>query len=90
MPSRNENPLPQAPDDGTIPLLRGGSLILAIGVVAVALLFAVLGGVGVEGARSNMGWLALIIGMTCLPFGLMLTALGAAKWLRRRSLSRKP
>jgi hypothetical protein len=87
MPSRSENSLP---DDGTTQLLRGGSLILAIGVVAVALLFAVLGGVGVEGARSNMGWLALITGMTCLPFGLMLTALGAAKWLRRRSLSRKP
>ena len=50
----------------------------------------VLGGVSVEGARSNMGWLALITGMMCLPFGLMLTALGVAKWLRRRSLSRKP
>ena len=76
------------PDDGTTQLLRGGSLILLIGVIAMALLMTVLGGVGVEGARSNMGWLTLITGMMCLPFGLMLTALGAAKWLRRRNLKR--
>jgi hypothetical protein len=87
MPSRDENSLP---DDGTTQLLRWGSLILAAGFVAIGLLMTVLGGVGVEGARSNMGWLALITGMMCLPFGLMLTALGVAKWLRRRSLSRKP
>ena len=87
MPSRDETPLP---DDGTTQLLRWGSLILAAGVVAVGLLMTVLGGVGVEGARSNMGWLALIAGMMCLPFGLMLTLLGIAKWLRRRSLARKP
>jgi hypothetical protein len=87
MPSRDENSLP---DDGTTQLLRWGSLILAAGFVAIGLLMTVLGGVGVEGARSNMGWLALITGMMCLPFGLMLTALGVAKWLRRRSLTRKP
>jgi hypothetical protein len=87
MPSRDENPLP---DDGTTQLLRWGSLILTIGLLAVGLLMTALGGVGVEGARSNIGWLALIAGMMCLPFGLMLTALGVAKWLRRRSLSRKP
>jgi len=33
--------------------------------------------------------LALIIGAMCLPFGLMLTVLGAAKWLRNRSASKK-
>jgi hypothetical protein len=87
MPSRDENSLP---DDGTTQLLRWGSLILAAGFVAIGLLMTVLGGVGVEGARSNMGWLALITGMMCLPFGLMLTALGVAKWLRWRSLTRKP
>ena len=77
-------------DDGTRQLLRGGSLILLIGVVAIGLLMTVLGGVGVEGAHNNLGWLALITGAMCLPFGLMLAALGAAKWLRKRSLSRKP
>jgi hypothetical protein len=84
-PSR-QTPLP---DDGTTELLRWGSLILLIGVVAIGLLMTVFGGVGVEGAHNNMGWLALIIGAMCLPFGLMLTFLGVAKWLRRRSLARK-
>jgi hypothetical protein len=77
------------PEDGTTQLLRWGSLILSAGLVAIILLMTLLGGVGVEGAHSNLGWLALITGAMCLPFGLMLTALGAAKWLRRRSLSRK-
>jgi len=86
MPPSRQIPLP---DDGTTQLLRWGSLILLIGVVAIGLLMTVFGGVGIEGARSNLGWLALIIGAMCLPFGLMLTALGAAKWLRRRSLARK-
>jgi hypothetical protein len=76
--------------DGTTQLLRGGSLILGAGVLAVAMLMTVLGGVGTEGAHSNAGWLALIVAMMCLPFGIMLTALGLAKWLRRRSLNRKP
>jgi hypothetical protein len=76
------------PDDGTRQLLQGGSLILGAGLLAILLLLTVLGGIGVEGARSNAGWLALIVGMMCLPFGFMLTALGAAKWLRRRNLRR--
>jgi hypothetical protein len=77
-------------DDGTRQLLRGGSLILLIGLVAIGLLMTVLGGVGVEGAHNNLGWLALITGAMCLPFGLMLAVLGAAKWLRKRNLSHKP
>jgi hypothetical protein len=91
MPLRSETKrTPELPDDGTTQLLRWGSLILATGILAVVLLMTLLGGVGVEGAHSNAGWLALIIGAMCVPFGLMLAALGAAKWLRRRSLSRKP
>jgi len=84
-------PSDEAPqqDDGTTQLLRGGGLILAIGVVSFLLLLTVLGGVGVEGAHSNAGWLALIVAGMCLPFGLLLTVLGAAKWLRKRSLSSK-
>lgn len=82
-------PSPRETDDGTTQLLRSGSLILLIGAAAIGLLMTVLGGIGVEGARSNAGWLALIVGTMCLPFGLMLTALGAAKWLRKRNLSRR-
>jgi hypothetical protein len=85
-----DDPADDGADDGTKQLLRGGSLILLIGVVAIGLLMTVLGGVGVEGAHNNLGWLALITGAMCLPFGLMLTALGLAKWLRNRNLSRRP
>jgi len=93
MPRENakiDDPADDGADDGTKQLLRGGSLILLIGVVAIGLLMTVLGGVGVEGAHNNLGWLALITGAMCLPFGLMLTALGLAKWLRNRNLSRRP
>ncbi len=93
MPRKNaqiDDPTDDSADDGTKQLLRGGSLILLIGVVAIGLLMTVLGGVGVEGAHNNLGWLALITGAMCLPFGLMLTALGFAKWLRNRNLSRRP
>jgi hypothetical protein len=30
-----------------------------------------------------------MVAMACLPFGLMLFALGAAKWLRNRRLARE-
>lgn len=76
-------------EDGTSQLLRGGGTILAVGSVAVAMLMTVFGGVGVEGAHNNSGWLALIVGAMCLPFGLMLFVLGAAKWLRNRRISHK-
>jgi hypothetical protein len=86
MPPSRQTP---SPDDGTTQLLRWGSLILLVGVLSIGLLMTVFGGVGVEGAHNNLGWLALIIGAMCLPFGLMLAALGAAKWLRNRGLTRK-
>jgi hypothetical protein len=86
MPARNDI---RNQDDGTSQLLKGGSLILAVGVVSFGLLMTIFGGVSVEGAHSNPGWLALIIAAMCLPFGLMLTLLGVAKWFRNRNLSRK-
>jgi len=77
---------PAPPSDGTTELLRSGTLIMLMGAVAMGLLMTVFGGVNVEGAHSNSGWLALIVGMMCLPFGGMLLLLGIAKWLRNRSL----
>jgi hypothetical protein len=35
-----------------------------------------------------MGWLLLMVAMTCLPFGFMLFALGAAKWFRLRRINK--
>jgi di/tricarboxylate transporter len=86
-PGRPEHPK-DLPDDGTRQLLIGGFSILGAGLFFAALLLTVLGGIGVEGARNNAGWLVLILGAMCLPFGLLLTLLGIAKWLRRRSLTR--
>ena len=75
------------PDDGTVQLLRAGIWILAVGVLAALLTETVFGGIGIHGPHTNSGWLALLLAMMCLPFGSMLTLLGAAKWLRNRRLA---
>jgi hypothetical protein len=75
-------------DDGTSQLLRAGIWILAVGAIAALLTARVFGGIGVHGPHTNSGWLSLLLAMMCLPFGSMLTLLGAAKWLRNRRLAR--
>jgi len=76
-------------DDGTRALLQAGSAILAAGVLAAILAATVFGGIGTQGAHTNAGWLSLMVALMCLPFGLMLFALGGAKWLRNRRLRRR-
>ena len=76
------------PDDGTRQLLHWGASILGAGVLAVILLQSLLGGFSPTGASTNTGWFALIVALTCIPFGGLLVALGAAKWLRNRALAR--
>ena len=72
------------PDDGTRQLLRWGGCIVGLGVLAGVLLETVLGGYSPTGASTNAGWLALIVALMCIPFGMMLLTLGVAKWLRNR------
>ncbi|HVN92638.1 MAG TPA: DUF202 domain-containing protein [Terracidiphilus sp.] len=72
------------PDDGTRQLLRWGGSMLGAGVLAIVLLTTVLGGYSRLGASTNSGWFALIVALMCIPFGLLLLALGVAKWLRNR------
>jgi uncharacterized membrane protein YidH (DUF202 family) len=73
--------------DGTLTLLRTGVGVLIAGLIFLLLTVAVLGGVDRHGPHTSSGWLALMAAMLCLPLGLMLLALGAAKWLRNRGRS---
>ncbi|MGA7884521.1 MAG: hypothetical protein WCA44_02170 [Acidobacteriaceae bacterium] len=81
---------PQTGDDGTRALLRAGIGILAAGLIAAVLAATVFGPIGIHGPHNNGGWLSLMAAMMCLPFGLMLFALGFAKWLRNRRMRRQP
>ena len=83
-----QRPAPPMPDDGTRQLLRAGIWILVVGGLAALLTATVFGGIGRHGPHTNSGWLSLLLAMMCLPFGSMLTLLGAAKWLRNRRLAR--
>jgi hypothetical protein len=90
MPAASPNPNPgkrvqSAPGDGTRQLLEWGASILGAGLLAALLLETLLGGFSPTGASTNTGWFALIVALTCVPFGGLLTALGTAKWLRNRA-----
>jgi hypothetical protein len=74
--------------DGTRQLLEWGGSMVGAGVAAALLLETVLGGFTPTGATTNAGWFALIVALMAIPFGGLLLALGAAKWLRNRRLGR--
>jgi hypothetical protein len=80
---------PTQPNDGARQLLQWGVSILGAGVLAAVLLETLLGGFSPTGAHTNTGWFALIVALMCIPFGGLLTALGAAKALRNRIIARK-
>jgi hypothetical protein len=65
-------------------LLRAGAGTLGSGALAAGLAEKVFGGIGPDGAHTSPGWLALIVALMSLPFGLMLFVLGTARWLRSR------
>lgn len=75
-------------DDGTRTLLRAGFWIAAAAVLALLATLTLLGGIGIDGPHTDMGWLAFIFALMGIPFGLMLLVLGGAKWLRNRRRSR--
>lgn len=72
-----------APD--TRKLLKVGSLILLPGVIAAALMLTVFGGVTRQGPHTNLGWMALIVTMGCLPLGCITLLLGIAKLFGNRN-----
>ncbi len=75
-------------DDGTNALLQGGFWILLGGLLLLLLAKTVFGGIGIDGAHTDAGWLCLVFALMAVPFGLMLLVLGIAKWLRNRRLRR--
>ena len=79
-------PPPASSDDGTRQLLRAGGGTLLAGILAALLTATVFGGIGIQGPHTNSGWLSLLVAMMCMPFGLLLFLLGAAKWLRNRKI----
>ena len=93
MPDARETRLerkPEVKDDGTRQLLQWGGSMVGAGLLSTLLLQTALGGFSPTGASTNAGWFALIVALMCLPFGGLLLALGIAKWLRNRSLARRP
>lgn len=69
-------------EDGTYALIMTGGWLLLVCMVAFALTGTLLGGMTPTGPRTTGGWLAVIFMLMCLPFGLMVFALGVAKSLR--------
>ena len=79
-------PVKHRQDDGTRQLLQSGGWTIAAGLLAALLMSTVFGGITRQGPQTSSGWLALIVALMCLPFGSLLFALGAAKWLRNRRM----
>ena len=66
-------------------LLTVGSAILLTGTIAALLMVTVFGGVTRQGPHTNLGWMALIVTMGCLPLGFITLLLGVAKLFGSRS-----
>jgi hypothetical protein len=88
MPASRSNLNPPQPADGTRQLLQWGASMLGAGLLAAVLLETRLGGFSPTGASTNAGWFALIVALTCIPYGGLLLTLGIAKWLRNRRMAR--
>jgi len=67
-------------------LVRTGLGIFLTGAVSAVLMFTVFGGVTKQGPHTNLGWLALMLAMGCVPTGTLTLMLAVAKLIgdRRR------
>jgi len=66
-------------------ILKFGSALLLTGGIAAALMLTVFGGVTHQGPHTNLGWMALIVTMGCLPLGCIALLLGIAKLFGNRN-----
>ncbi len=60
-------------------LLTTGSAIFLVGCLSALLAETVFGGIGRQGPHTNLGWLALMIAMGCLPTGFLTLLLAFSK-----------
>jgi hypothetical protein len=66
-------------------LIRTGLVIFTTGAISAALIFTSFGGITRrQGPHTNLGWLALILAMGCLPTGFITLLLGTVKLLGDR------
>ena len=65
-------------------ILKIGSILCLAGVIAAALMLTVFGGVTHQGPHTNLGWIALIVVMGCLPLGCITLLFGLAKLFENR------
>lgn len=66
-------------------MLRTGLIIFGTGVVASTLIFTVFGGISRrQGPHTNLGWLALMVAMGCLPTGFLTLLLTGLKLIGDR------
>lgn len=66
-------------------ILKTGSILILTGVIAAALMLTVFGGITRQGPHTNLGWIALIVTMGCLPLGCITLLLGVAKLFGNRN-----
>lgn len=60
-------------------LLTTGTTIFSTGVVAALSIKLLFGGISRQGPHTNLGWLALMLAIGCLPTGTLTLALAVAK-----------
>ncbi len=72
-----------APD--TRKLLKVGSILILTGAISALLTLTVFGGITRQGPHTNLGWMALIVTMGCLPLGCISLLLGVAKLFGNRN-----
>lgn len=66
-------------------LLRTGTALFLTGAISALLIFVAFGGITRrQGPHTNLGWLALMLAMGCLPTGALTLALGISKLFNDR------
>jgi len=64
--------------------LTVGSVLAGLGILAAVLMLTLFGGVTHQGPHTNMGWIALIVVMGCLPLGTLSLLFGLMKLFANR------